>query len=345
MKKIKTINLTLIWLMICILLTAPAAGAFALDENPELNSTELSEETEPEEILLDAPRNVRAYSGYNSVTVQWSPVQSAAGYAVYRRLKGTGNFAKITTVSSGSAAFRDTAPRGNSIYEYRVTALAEGTESEMSASASAGCVRTINYKLTFKRTVTLKSKDRAKKAQTFAKGQNVTADSFIYGYYLATVGGHRYKIPWTKVRGAKAVYRTNAYGAEGDSTTAENFVNQAGFGSKTKYLIWVSLYSQRVYVFTGSRGHWTCIKNWACNTGKASTPTISGKNKKIYAKYPKNSKHKYWSRFTRYSSIHGRNPGDPKLGRPISGGCVRVDNANALFIMKKIPKKTRVVSY
>ena len=337
-KEKNAIRALTITLITCMLLTASAAGAFAVDMVYAASKTKKITQT------ISAPQNVRTYSGYKSVTVKWDAVSGAASYNIYRA-SGDEAFAKIGTAGSGALSFRDTGAKDNTVFTYCITAVAGGQESARSAESSAGCVRTINYLLKTKRGITVKSTGKVKKKQYFGAGEKLRADGFVYGYYLVEYNGVRYKVPWNKVRGAKADYKKNAYGGDGDNTAAENFVNEGQFGSKTKYLIWVSMYSQRLYVFKGSKGNWQCIRNCSCNTGRASTPTITGTNKKIYAKYKKNSKHKYWSRYTRYSSIHGRNKHDPKLGKPISGGCVRIDNASALFIMKKIPYKTRVISY
>ena len=316
----------------------PDADVLEDPETPE----EPAEEPEPD------PVSITAFAGYNSVVLKWNKTGEAENYRIYRKNSTEDQFSLIGTVADNGSVtytFRDANAAKDAIYNYYVTAVKGEKESEHSNTVTSSRVRTIYYRITFKNGITLKSKDKAKKKATFGKGTTVYAEGFNKGYYIFYYGGRTYNVAWNKIKGAKADYRTNAYGVEVDNDTAEDFVNAGRFSSKTKYLIWISLYSQRVFVFQGSTGKWNCIKSWQCNSGRASTPTETGLSRKLYAKYKKNSKHKYWSRFSRNSAIHGRNKKDAKLGKPISGGCVRVDNDNALFVMKSIPKKTRVVVF
>ena len=55
-----------------------------------------------------------------------------------------------------------------------------------------------------------------------------------------------------------------------------DFVNSMGYDSKTEYLVWVSLYTQKVNVFKGYKGHWKLEKCFACASGVNETPTTTG---------------------------------------------------------------------
>lgn len=319
------------------------------------NEEEMTEETEipdapeePEEETPPGPVSVAAYSGYNSVILKWNKTGEADAYRIYRKNSTAKEYGLLGTVTAADPAeytFRDAYADKDVVYNYYVTAVKGDKESEPSNTVTSSRVRTIYYRITFKKGTTLKSKDKEKKKATFGKNTTVYAEGFNKGYYIFYHDGRTYNVAWNKIKGASVDYRTNAYGEEVDNITAEDFINTGGFSSKTRYLIWISLYSQRVFVFQGSAGNWDCIRSWQCNSGRASTPTETGLSRKIYAKYKKNSKHKYWSRFSRNSSFHGRNSKDAKLGKPVSGGCVRLDNDNAYFVMKSIPKKTRVVVF
>ena len=56
----------------------------------------------------------------------------------------------------------------------------------------------------------------------------------------------------------------------------EDFVNSMGYDSKTEYLVWVSLYTQKVNVFKGYKGHWKLEKCFDCASGVNETPTSTG---------------------------------------------------------------------
>ena len=54
------------------------------------------------------------------------------------------------------------------------------------------------------------------------------------------------------------------------------FVNSMGYDSKTEYLVWVSLYTQKVNVFRGYKGHWELAECFDCASGVNETPTSTG---------------------------------------------------------------------
>ena len=54
------------------------------------------------------------------------------------------------------------------------------------------------------------------------------------------------------------------------------FVNSMGYDSKTEYLVWVSLYTQKVNVFRGYKGHWELTECFDCASGVNETPTSTG---------------------------------------------------------------------
>ena len=135
----------------------------------------------------------------------------------------------------------------------------------------------------------------------------------------------------------------------------ECFVNQKGYASSTKYLIWVATYPQRIYVFSGSKGNWKLIRSGKCATGAITTPDYPGEQKIT----KKVRWHRYGSRFYQLISymadgnkIHTR-PAykksgkyvDARLGRPLSHGCIRTTDSDASFIYNNCKKNTKVVIY
>ena len=138
-----------------------------------------------------------------------------------------------------------------------------------------------------------------------------------------------------------APYTTKDYTTE----VKENFVNKKGYSSKTKYLLFISHYTQRVYLFKGSKGKWDLQKTYRCATGKASTKTPRGvfKITKKAKRTPAGSK--YVSYFKSWNAFHARPFGSTTMGKPASNGCIRLYDKDAIYIYKKIPKRTTVVSY
>lgn len=135
----------------------------------------------------------------------------------------------------------------------------------------------------------------------------------------------------------------------------EAFVNQKGYKSSTEYLIWVSLKTQTVNVFRGSKGAWTLIRTMPCASGKNSTPTIRGE---FYTKvyywewFFANYNVKYATTFQGNYAFHSRIWSkdykvllDDTIGWPASDGCVRMLDEDCEYIFKKIPQGTRVVVY
>lgn len=54
------------------------------------------------------------------------------------------------------------------------------------------------------------------------------------------------------------------------------FVNSMKYDSQTAYLVWVSLYTQRVNIFKGYEGQWELEKSFRCSSGVNETPTTNG---------------------------------------------------------------------
>ncbi len=132
------------------------------------------------------------------------------------------------------------------------------------------------------------------------------------------------------------------------------FANAKGYSSTTKYLIWISHYTQQVVIYQGSAGHWKIIKAFPCASGKASTPSPKGVFKVTYKEtgwYYVNTKELYITHWCGRNSFHTRplyNDGSvcsPTMGRPVSHGCARLYNNDAYYIYKHIPAGTTVISY
>ncbi|MCD8020523.1 MAG: fibronectin type III domain-containing protein [Clostridiales bacterium] len=150
--------------------------------------------------------------------------------------------------------------------------------------------------------------------------------------------------------GSKCIYTTKKYSTE----VKEAFVNYKGYSSKTKYLIWISHYTQQVSIFKGSKGNWKMIRTFICATGTASNHSPIGVYKITYKEsgwYYTNSKELYVTHWCGRNSFHTRplyNDGTVKtatIGKPASHGCVRCYNQDAKYIYDNMPIGTTVVSY
>lgn len=150
--------------------------------------------------------------------------------------------------------------------------------------------------------------------------------------------------------GSRCIYTTKKYST--DVKTA--FVNDKGYSSKTKYLIWISHYTQQVSIFQGSKGKWKMIRTFTCATGTAQNHSPIGVFKISYKEkgwFYTSTKELYVTHYKGRNSFHTRplwNNGtvqNPTIGKPASHGCVRCYNQDAKYIYDKMPIGTTVVSY
>ncbi|MDO5139706.1 MAG: L,D-transpeptidase, partial [Oscillospiraceae bacterium] len=153
-------------------------------------------------------------------------------------------------------------------------------------------------------------------------------------------------------KGWKIVQPSIAYTKE----EAESFVNTLGVSSKTKHLIWVNQYTQRLCVFTGKKGKWKLIKQceadevdgypgWPVASGKPTSPTSTGKTSIKQRDLGGGGKVPFWN-VTSWFSIHGNSEGPwGPLGWPKSGACTRNRTSNAKWIYYKTKMHTAVYVY
>ncbi len=157
--------------------------------------------------------------------------------------------------------------------------------------------------------------------------------------YTVQYKNKKYTVKSTKVSRGSMMINSRAYG----KTSVENYVNKKKFKSPTKYMLWISLSSQHIYVFKGKQGHWKQVRSFICSTGKPGTETPYGKTK-IKGKQPV----WYWygtpcayhaSRIAG-GAIHSWSSGG--FGYPRSHGCVRCNGADALYVYRTIPVNSSV---
>ena len=135
--------------------------------------------------------------------------------------------------------------------------------------------------------------------------------------------------------------------------TAEGFVDAMGYPTGNGYLLWISKYTQRVYVFKGYRGDWTLVKTFLCCSGSNRTPTPRGVYETEYQ-----LSHWYFDDYYVYNPVvfHGGHAfhsitynydgtvQDGTLGKPRSHGCIRMAYNDCCYIAD-LPLGATVVVY
>ena len=140
-----------------------------------------------------------------------------------------------------------------------------------------------------------------------------------------------------------------------DDENKMNFVNSMGYDSNTEYLVWVNLYTQRVNVFQGYQGNWALTNTFECSTGKNSSPTTTG----VYTYSALQDQWDLGSTYVKPVMIYNggeaitSRPYDAKthyitdttMGKPASGGSVRMREDDIQWMSENIPVGTLIVVY
>lgn len=135
----------------------------------------------------------------------------------------------------------------------------------------------------------------------------------------------------------------------------EYYVNKVkGYSSSTGYLIWVSLYTQKVNVFQGYAGHWKLVQCFPCASGLNTSPTPVESTEIRY----RTARWSYDYFYVHHVSVFDEARGfhsipltyygavyDGTIGQPASGGCVRLLEADSIWIYDNIPTGTAVELY
>ncbi len=137
----------------------------------------------------------------------------------------------------------------------------------------------------------------------------------------------------------------------------EYFVNNVkNWGSSTGYMIWVSLYTQRINIFSGYRGHWTLIRSGPIASGRNDCPTPVEDVKLYYHTYSWVYDPYYVHHVTVFDEARGfhsrptkydRDGGglyDNTIGMPASNGCIRLLDEDAIYVYN-LPLNTAVHIY
>ena len=287
--------------------------------------------------LPAAPSKVTAYSSLKKVKLEWTEVPEATSYVIYRKTGKDGEYIKRTTVQAPKHNFTDNVEIDKK-YTYRVYAQNKNGISEKYASTKGEAFRKIHYKITFAHSKTLTSNKH--KRTRFKVGFKASAIDYKNGQYIFKYKGHEYKISRILAQKQKVsqISPDKMYSVK----EVKDFINEAKLTSRTKYLIFVSTYTQHEYVFKGKKGNWKLVWHDDIATGRASTPTPTGLTR-IESKYPKENGLKYWSCCYVFS-IHGL-PRGAKVNYPTSGACVRNYDKRAKWVYDNCPIGTAVYVY
>lgn len=298
-------------------------------------------------------------AAYNKGAIlTWNKCHEATGYEIWRYYKNKWSLIKV--VDANTLTYKNTGLTVNKKYYYKVRAIRTTSNGTIYGEYSPHIAITAKSYLTStnirggytggvlkKRAkiykegsaYTVASKSKLKKGTKFTIlekrkiGKKTMAHIQLSNgkkYWIRT-GTIRYTAPYTKL----------------DYTTEvkENFVNKMGYSSSTNYMLFISNYTQKVYLFTGSKGNWDLKATYKCCTGKATTRTPRG----VFKLYKKGMRtalgSKYVSYFKSKNALHARPAGSKTMGKPVSNGCVRLYQKYAIYIYKNIPKGTTVVSY
>lgn len=318
----------------------------------------------PKMATVVAPSSVTVSGSGTTQTIKWSAVPKATGYILYSYNWSSGKWVQLAKVVGKTTYTRkNVSASGKNKYmvkTYRVDngktyISANGTKKLFFGSSltkSASSVRPIYYTARTRVSADLfQTRTSTKKVGRISAGVKVTV---LYRKdersQIKMSNGKTYWMSNGRLRYLSQSYTKSDY----STLVKEAYVNNAGYTSSTKYLIWISTYTQRVNIFVKDDVGWKLSKSFRCATGKLSTATAMG-TWRIWAHAPnkkyKTSYYNYLSKFNLGNSMHTRvkyyrgGYVDSRLGMPLSNGCVRLEDANAKYIYTQIPTKTTVIVF
>lgn len=317
---------------------------------------------------ITAPNAPTGFAGTNTngaTNLTWYANGIANGYVIYRYNYSKNKYVEIGRTTTTS--FTDQGAGDTEKQKYMVVAFrtednrkfyysAKGPEVLVYGSKTVSAAKSVHpiyysAKITRKTGLYEKFRKDETKQGTIKPGKKVTIIYRRWKQSLVSYEGKKYYIYNGAMRVNGQSYTKNDYSTQ----AKELFINSKGYKSKSKYLIWISTYTQRVNVFQGSKGNWKLIRSEKCVTGKMSTYTPLGEfdvTKKKYAHYYGRNFYKHLTYFRGNNKMHTR-PARRKggkylnatMGKPLSNGCVRLTDSLAKWVYKNVPKKATVLVY
>ena len=286
-----------------------------------------------------------------ALKLKWNKAKNASGYYVFRYDETEGKYKLLTTTKSTSfnvTNLQEGVAAKFGVQSFRTVsgqvvtggvAEVSGTPKPLSGLAKQVHGRYFNATLRRNSTGTLAGSGAKK---VLKKGTKVTATARSSKVVTVIMkDGIR-----VKVKGSDLRYNSiNATTQEYATNVKEAFVNEKGYSSRTKYLIWISQYTLSVNVFKGQQGSWKLVRRMPCiigKDGKTSTGTFRLCRKdyayggvRVYFTW---NEQKQWG-----NSFHRRVDGHTRGA--YSHGCVRLSDADLSYINNTCPMGTTVVSY
>ena len=224
-------------------------------------------------------------TSHKRVYLRWALNEKASGYQVFILNQQTGAYELIKNVSKTKNACMIGNLKNGQTYYFRVRGFLKkkgqigygpmskvlvGRPVSYSTLRQTAQVHPYWYNAKMKRAVTVDG-------VTIPSGASIT---------VTDLGSSKSKIIYKKNDSLKIptdsfeVKADNAFivkpSAAYSPEVAENFVNTKGYESATSYLLWISTYTQHLYVFQGKQYEWKFVKSTPCCTGKFEKPTPLG---------------------------------------------------------------------
>lgn len=315
------------------------------------------------------PKLYQSACSDRQIKLKWKKAKYASGYEVFQQ-DGSGEFKSIGTVSGNSTVISSLI--NNITYKFKIRAFRKVgslvrygdfsyviSGKPVDASTSLNAVKTMTYRATVKSTINARLADGSNKKVTVRGGTGVTVTTWSQGTCTVKLpNGKKVHISRSNLNIYSCIYNSKT---DYSTKVKEDYVNYKGYSSSSHYLIWVSLYHQRLYIFKGSTGNWKLFRTCKCSTGKAATATPKGiyslyrKERHMqfdassYADYPcyfnGSAIHSWVKLGSRTSGYSGRWYRDGSLGHPASHGCVRLNDSNIIYLYKQVPIGTTIIMY
>ncbi len=295
--------------------------------------------------VQSAKAKVIDMSANTSVVLTWKKVAGAKNYRIYR-VDGT-TLTRVGKTRKNTYTVEDLKP--NTQYYFQISAYSE--EGGEGPGSSIVSVRTTNFmKNVHERyfVATVRSRTSATVVSTgekitVSKGTKIVAQTKTNKKQTirATLAdGTAIRISNTRLRYGNVKTTTEYY----LQSVKEAYVNENGYSSKTKYLIWINQYTCNLTIFKGSKGKWKEVRSAPCvigKRGKTAVGTFRLLKQDTYRGRPRIyftwNYSKSWG-----CAIHCRK--DKHTRAAVSMGCVRLSNADLNYLVSHCKLGTTVVS-
>lgn len=299
-----------------------------------------------------APSNLKLSSrGDCTAKLEWSKAKNATGYYLYQK-DSTGKEKKIATLKGTSYTVKKM--KDGEKYRYRVQAyrtvkghtkvgkFSKTLSVTGKAYSEAGkAVHGRYFNATVRSNTTATRVDNNKSIK-ISKGTKLTATTRSSNTLTAIMkNGTKIRIKGSKLRYNSLKTTTKEY----SRNAKEAFVNDRGYSSNTRYLIWISQYTLNVNIFRGKQGNWKLVRSMPCIIGKdGKTPMGTFKLCRRTTAYGGPCVYFTWNNIKMWgNSFHRRVDG--RTRGAYSSGCIRLSDSDLNYLVRNCAMGTTVVSY